>query len=136
MYLCWLRFIKGPDRWIGRRGVLVEQDGEVRVASVRNELAGDVGNVIPGFLSASRGYDLSGIPACWTRDEIDGALAGLGSPNLTMGRTTSGGLGRPNRTIGDCRSGLRERTTSSTWVCTDGRVGSRQGGTSTLFVGR
>ena len=40
----------GVDRRIGLKGVLVEQDGEVRVASVRFELVGDVGNVITGFL--------------------------------------------------------------------------------------
>ena len=31
------------------KGVLVEQDSEVRVASVRNELIGDVRNLITGF---------------------------------------------------------------------------------------
>ena len=54
-------------------GVLVEQDGEVRVASVRNELVGDVRNVITGFLqndcveSSARGCnDLCGIPVRWS----------------------------------------------------------------------
>ena len=35
----------------------------------------------------------------------------------------------------DYRLGLREWTTTSTWVCTDSRVSSRQGGTSAPFVG-
>ena len=35
----------------------------------------------------------------------------------------------------DYRPRLRERATSSTWVCVDGMVGSRQGGTRTPPVG-
>ena len=56
----------------GLEGVLVEQDGEVRFASVRNELIGDVGDVITGLLkdnrmklSASRCDDIGGVPARW-----------------------------------------------------------------------
>ena len=52
--------------------MLVGQDGEVRVASVRNELVRDVRYVVTGFLqddcvesSASGGNDLCGIPARW-----------------------------------------------------------------------
>ena len=54
------------------KGVLVEHDSEVRVASVRNELLGDVRNMITGFLknnrmipSASRCNDIGGVPARW-----------------------------------------------------------------------
>ena len=36
------------------KGVLVEQDGEVRVASERHELIGDVRNMITGFLKNNR----------------------------------------------------------------------------------
>ena len=36
------------------KGVLVEQDSEVRVASVRLELIGDVRNMITGFLKNNR----------------------------------------------------------------------------------
>ena len=36
------------------KGVLVEQDSEVRVASVRHELIGDVRNMITGFLENNR----------------------------------------------------------------------------------
>ena len=36
------------------KGVLVEQDSEVRVASVRNKLTGDVRNMITGFLKNNR----------------------------------------------------------------------------------
>ena len=35
---------------VGLEGVLVEQDGEVHVASVRNELIGDVRDMVAGFL--------------------------------------------------------------------------------------
>ena len=34
----------------GSKSILVEQDSEVRVASVRHELIGDVRNMITGFL--------------------------------------------------------------------------------------
>ena len=36
------------------KGVLVEQDSEVRIASMRNELIGDVRNMITGFLKNNR----------------------------------------------------------------------------------
>ena len=42
--------LEGENRRIGLKSVLVEQDGKVRVASVRNELVGDVRNVATGFL--------------------------------------------------------------------------------------
>ena len=58
--------------WGRARSVLVVQDGEVRVASVRNELIGDVRDMIAGFLkdnrvkpSASRCDDIGGVPARW-----------------------------------------------------------------------
>ena len=35
----------------------------------------------------------------------------------------------------DNRSGLGVWTTTSAWICTNGRVGFRQGGASTPFVG-
>ena len=63
-------FIEGENHRVGLEGVLVEQDGRVRVASVRNELFGNVGDVITGFLknnrmksSASRCNDVGGVPA-------------------------------------------------------------------------
>ena len=49
-FLAGRRLIKGEARRVGLEGVLVEQDGEVRVASVRNELVGDVRYVVTGFL--------------------------------------------------------------------------------------
>ena len=43
-------FMKGENRRVGLENVLVEKDGEVRVAGVRNELVGDVRDVVTGFL--------------------------------------------------------------------------------------
>ena len=66
-------FIRGEDRRVGPEGVFVEQDGEVRVAGVRNGLVCDVRNVVTGFLkddcmksSAFGSYDLCGIPGRWS----------------------------------------------------------------------
>ena len=42
--------MKSEDRRVRLEGVFGEQDGEVRVASIPNELVGDVRNVIIGFL--------------------------------------------------------------------------------------
>ena len=53
------------------RCVLVEQDGDVRVASVCNELIGDVRNMITGFLKNNR-MELS----TGRRDNIGGFPAG------------------------------------------------------------
>ena len=65
-------FIKGEDRTVGLEVVPVEQDGDVRVASVRNELIGDVRDMIACFLkdnrmkpSASRCDDVGGDSARW-----------------------------------------------------------------------
>ena len=54
-------------------GVFVEQDGEVRVASVRNELIGDVGDVIAGFLKNNRME-----PSTSRRDDIGGGSCAPG----------------------------------------------------------
>ena len=63
-------FFEGENHRLGPKGVLVEQDGEVRVASMRNKLIGDVGNMITGFLknnlmepSTGRRNNIGGIPA-------------------------------------------------------------------------
>ena len=53
------------------KGVLVEQDGEVRVASARNELIGDVGDMTAGFLKNNRME-----PSTSRRDDIGGVHAG------------------------------------------------------------
>ena len=62
--------LKAKTHRVGLEGVLVEQDGEVRVASVRNELIGDVRDMITGFLknnrmepSTGRRNNIGGIPA-------------------------------------------------------------------------
>ena len=65
-------FDEGENRRIGLDRVHVDQDGEVRVASVRNELVGDVRDMIAGLLkdnrmkpSASRCDDIGGVSARW-----------------------------------------------------------------------
>ena len=60
----------GENHRVAFEGVLVEQDGEVRVASVHPELIGDVRNMITGFLKNNRmevstgsGDNVGGVPA-------------------------------------------------------------------------
>ena len=45
---------EGKDRRVRLKGVLVQQDGKVRVTSVRNKLTGDVLDMITGFLKNNR----------------------------------------------------------------------------------
>ena len=47
-------FLESKHHRVRLKGVLVEQDSEVRVASVGNELIGDVRNMITGFLKNNR----------------------------------------------------------------------------------
>ena len=123
---------------LGSKGVLVEQDGKVRVASLRNELVGDVSNAVTSFLiddcaksSAGGGYDLCGIPARWAWIPLQNGETKLMMHKVTvrivnvdessrfgLSKTDHGQVYRPR---------LRGRATSSTWVCTNGRVGSRKG---------
>ena len=63
-------FPEGGNHRVRLKGVLVEQDGEVRVASMRNELIGDVRNMITGFLKNNRMK-----PSTSRRDDIGGVLA-------------------------------------------------------------
>ena len=125
-------------------GVLVEQDGKVRVASVRNELIGDVRYVVTGFLqddcvesSASGGNDLCGIPARWAWIPLQNGEAILVMHEVTVhviSVTKPRRFGLTKTDHGqDQRAWLRESATSSTWVCADAMVGSRQGGTCTPF---
>ena len=138
--------MKSEDRKVGLEGVLVEQDGEVRVASVRNELVSGVRNVVTGFLqddcmksSESGGCDLCGIPARWSWILSQNAEAELMMHEVTVRIVIVAKSSRFGRSETghwqDYKPRLRERATSSTWVCTDGRVGSRSGGTCTSFVG-
>ena len=46
--------LEGENHRVRLEGVLVEQDGEVRVASVRNELIGDAKDMIAYFLKNNR----------------------------------------------------------------------------------
>ena len=72
MYLClWNLPLKAKTTGPGSKVSLLSQDGEVRVPSVRNELVGDVRDMIAGFLknnrmepSTSRRDNIGGVPAC------------------------------------------------------------------------
>ena len=55
-------FLEGENHRVGLEGVLVEQDGEVRVASVCNELIGDVRDVVNGFFKNNRMEPSTGRP--------------------------------------------------------------------------
>ena len=66
-------FPKGNNHRVRLESVLVEQDGKVRVASVRNELIGDAGDVITCFLKNNR-MKLS----TSRRDDIGGGSCALG----------------------------------------------------------
>ena len=64
-------FLEGKHHGVRLKGVLVEQESEVRVVSVRNELIGDVRNMITGFLKNNR-MELSKS----SRDNVGGVPAG------------------------------------------------------------
>ena len=66
-------FLKTSTIGSGSKDVLVEQDSEVRVASVRNELIGDVRNMITGFLKKNRME-----PSTGRRNDIGGVSYGPG----------------------------------------------------------
>ena len=117
-------------------GVLVEQDGEVRVASVRNELIGDLVDLITGILknnrmklSTSRRDDVGGVPARRTWIPLKNRETELVMHEVTV---CSINVSMPVRlALPEFDHGknqgprLRKRTTSRTKVCTDGIVGSR-----------
>ena len=138
--------LKAKTPWLGSKVFFVQQDGEVRVAGVRNELVGAVRNMVTGFLqddcmksSASGGYDLCGIPVRLSWIPLQNGEATLMMHEVTVrivnvAKSSMFGLSKTGHRQ-DYRPRLRERATSSTWVCTDGRVSSRSGGTCTLFVG-
>ena len=128
------------------KGVLVEQDSEVRVASVRNELIGDVRNVITGFLKNNR-MELS----TGSRDDVGGVPTGRSWIPLKNRETVlmmhEIAVNRVNVTE-SVRFGLpkfdqmknqglwfRDRTCSCTRIRSNRIVGSRQGGTCTSLAG-
>ena len=94
------------------KGILVEQDSDVHVASVLHELIGDVRNMITGFLwnsrmklTTSNGDNVGRISARRARIPLKKGKAELmvqeiavncvlDCPNLTMRRTNARGLGK------------------------------------------
>ena len=120
----------------GLEGVLVEQDGDVRVANVRNELIGDVRDVITGLLknnrmkpSASRCNDIGGVPARWAWVPLKNRETLLMMHEVTV---RSINVSEPVRfDLAKFDRGenqgprLWKKSTSPMRVCTDGIVGSR-----------
>ena len=136
--------MKLPERHRPQGWAQKWQDGEVRSTCVRYELVRDVDHVVAGFLydncvknSTSRCYNLGGVPTSWIplqnretilmMHEIAVCVVKVAEPNR-FGQSVS-----YHRQ--DHRPGLGVWTTTSAWICTNGRVGSRQGGTCTPFVG-
>ena len=132
-------FPEGNNRRVGLEGVLVEQDGEVCVASVRNELIGEVGDVITRFLKDNSLEPSTGRRNCigvvcarraWiplkdretvlVMHEIAVSCINVTkSVRFDLAKFDHGENQGPR---------LWKRSTSRTRVCTDGMVGSRQGG--------
>ena len=129
-------FVDGENHRVGLKGVLVEQDGEVRVASVRNELIGAVVKVITGVLennrmkpSASRCDDIGGVPARWAWVPLKNTETVLMMHEVTVNGanvTKPVRFGMAKSDPGEYQGArLWKRCTSRTRVCTDGMVGSR-----------
>ena len=127
-------------------GSNVEQDGEVRVATIRNGLIGDVGDTTAGFLknnrmepSTSRRDNFGGVPARQAWIPLKNRETVLMMHEVAISCVNASKpvrFGVPEFDHGknqDPRFG--KRTTSRTRVCTDGIVGSRKGGTCTPLVG-
>ena len=130
---------------VGLGCVPVEQDDQVCVTCVRDELVRDLGHVITGFLwdnrmkpTASRRNNLGGVPACWAwvplkhretvlmMHEVTVCIVEVAMPRW---------FGKPAyRNIGKIVSMGFWNGPTSTGLGTDGKVGSRKGGTSTPFL--
>ena len=122
--------LKAKKRRVGLEGVFVEQDGEVRVASVRNELIRDVGDVITGFLksmkpSASRCDDVGGVLARWAWVPLKNKETVLMMHEVTVRSiNVSVRFDLAKFDHGENKGPrLWIRSTSRTRVCTDGMVG-------------
>ena len=137
--------LKASTIWSGSKVSFVEQDSEVRVASVRNELIGDVRNVITGFLKNNRMELSKG-----SRDNIGGVLAGRSWIPLKNRETVlmmheinvncvnvpepvRFGLSKFDHSMNK-GSRFRKRSTFCRRICTNRIVGSRKGGTCTPLV--
>ena len=117
------------------KGVLVEQDGEVRVASVRNELNSDVRDIIACFLkanrmkpSASRCNDVGGVSARWAWVPLKNWETVLMMHEITVrsinvSEPVRFGMDKSDHGVYQSAR-LWKRYTSRTWVCTDCMVGS------------
>ena len=129
----------------GLEGVLVDQDGEVRVARVCKELIRDVRNMITGFLknnrmepSTCRRNNIGGVPARRSWIPLKERKSILMMHKIAVGCINVTLPIRFGLTKFDHRknqlSWFGKRTSSRTRVCTNGIVGSRKGGTCTSLA--
>ena len=139
-------FVEGENRRVRLKGIFVEQDSKVRVASVRCELIGDLRNMITGFLKNDRMK-----PSTGSCNNIGGILARRawiplknGETVLMMHEIAVSGINatKPVRFgLAKLDNGknqsprFRKRTISCTGICTNRIVGSSQGGTCSPFAG-
>ena len=77
-------FPEGKHQRVRLKGVLVQQDSKVRVTSMRNELIGDVRNMITGFLknnrmepSTGRRNNIGGVPCAPGLDSTEKQRDGI-----------------------------------------------------------
>ena len=134
---------EGNNHRVGLEGVLVEQYGEVRVASVCNELIRDVRNMITGFLKKNSMELSTGrrrVPAGRSWIPLKNRETVLMVHEIAVNRVNVTEPVRFGLTKIDHRknkgSRFRKRTSSCMRICTDRIVSSHKGGTCTSLVGR
>ena len=130
--------------WVRLKGILVEQDSEVRVVSVRPELIGDVRNMITGFLKNDRmklstgsGDNMTKIFArrAWIplkKGKVELMMHEIAVNCVNVIKPARLGLPKFDHGKNQC-PWFRKRTCSCTRIRTNRIVGSRKGGTGTSF---
>ena len=139
--------LKATTIGVGLEGVLVEQYGEVRVASVCNELIRDVRDMITGFfknnrmeLSTGRRNNFGGVPAGRSWIPLKNRVTVLMLHEIAVNRdsvTEPVRFGLTKFDHGENKgSRFRKRTSCCKRICTDRIVSFHKGGTCTSLVGR
>ena len=129
-------FPEGKHHRVRLKGVLVEQESKVRVARMRNELIGDVRNMITGFLknnrmepSTRRRNDIGRVPARRAWIPLKSRETVLMMHEVAVRCVNASKPIRFGLTKFDQRKNqgpwFRKRTTSRTRICTDRIMGSR-----------
>ena len=130
--------------WVRLKGILVEQDSEVRVAGVRHELIGDVRNIITGFLKNNRmklptgsGDNVGRMSARPAWIPLKKGKAKLMMHEIAVSCIKTSMPFRFGLTEVDQRKNestrFRKRNRSCTRICTDRIVSSHKGGACTPF---